>query len=79
MSTQVGPKYPSNGASEGKTNQWINPGNIIAEDSAVTFGAASKDDSAFLVATGFDFSSIPDNAQIVGIKIEINGQWVFFL
>lgn len=79
MSTQVGPEYPTTGSQEGGGEVWFSPNNIISDNGQVALADASGGDTKYLVATGFDFSSVPDSANIVGILIELEGQWVNFI
>jgi hypothetical protein len=68
----IGPQYPTSGASSGSP-AWSNPGNILASDDslATVVHMYSSFTSAWLIATGFDFSSIPAGATINGILAEI--------
>jgi hypothetical protein len=75
MSTQVGPKFPTTEDTEGSGQPWyfgsplFGEYTIFAQDSLGP--AQSTSPSAYLIAGGFDFSSIPDTAQIVGIQIDV--------
>jgi len=49
---------------------WVNPGNITAKDGTYTRAESESgggEDSSNLIATGFDFSAIPEDATLVGI------------
>lgn len=74
MSTQVGPKFPTTESSEGTGQPWFFGDiffqyTILAQDSVGP--AQSTDPSATLVAGGFNFSELPDTAQIVGIQLGV--------
>lgn len=50
------------------TVAWVNPGNITASDNTwATCGLGGGQVSLWLVATNFDFSSIPNDAVIVSV------------
>lgn len=68
-----GPNYAGTGENDASygSNDWVNPGNITAEDASVsTFLAFGADTSNYLKATNFGFS-IPSGATIDGILVEI--------
>lgn len=68
-----GPNSPSSGTTEagGGSVDWASPGNITASDNNRATAALSKADiSYYLKGTGFGFS-IPSNARIDGITVEI--------
>lgn len=69
----AGPNSPSSGSTEtgGGTVNWSNPGNITSsDDSRATAALGKRGISYYLKGTGFSFS-IPDNAHIDGITVEI--------
>ena len=80
MST-TGAKAPTVASSTSETgwagNAWLTPENLYgAGDAAIT--AATFDagvHSRVLRAYGFDFSAIPDNATITGVKVIIGGAY----
>lgn len=73
----IGPNYPTAGTNEGATGgTWINPNGITAEGGVIARVDPSGADTKFLVATGFDFSSVPDGATIIGIEISIRGSFI---
>lgn len=58
------------------TVAWTLPGNIVASDnSSATASLNSNAVSRWLVATNFDFSSIPDDAVILGVTGTIEGKY----
>jgi hypothetical protein len=66
-----GPTVTSNDASVG-TLSWSTTNNIFTSDnSRATVSLGKNEISNYLVATGFDFSGIPDGAVILGITVEI--------
>lgn len=74
--SSIGPKYPTAGANEGASGgTWSNTGAITADGGGSASVDPSGADTKFLVATGFDFSAIPDNAQIIGIEISFRAQF----
>ncbi|WP_319499382.1 VWA domain-containing protein [uncultured Draconibacterium sp.] len=64
--------YAGNGSNNGDGDSWDSPGNIDADDGQTASLLLQSGDSKNLHATGFNFSSIPDNATINGITVEIN-------
>jgi hypothetical protein len=47
---------------------WTNPGNVVSDN---TTDATVTVPSSYLVTSGYDFSSIPDNATIVGVTVRV--------
>lgn len=72
--TSAGPRSPTtatNNTSLG-TISWSSPNNVFLSDNQRATVILSNDQiSNYLVATGFDFSAIPDNATITGILVNI--------
>ncbi len=76
----TGEKYPTLGETVAESpwsdDTWVTPTNIYSDNGntanviAATFDA--NDQTYVLKATGFDFSSIPDNSTINGITCRIN-------
>ncbi len=50
---------------------WTNPNNALSQDD--NYATWKNTDQSYLVLTGFDFSSIPDSAQIDGVTILVRG------
>lgn len=79
--TMTGPKLPTAGANEGTGTAWFNTDRITTIGAPGAGGAVGSSatvlhwttGSQYLVATGFDFSAIPDTDVIVGIEIVLNG------
>lgn len=69
----TGDKFPTSGTNVDRSGAtaWTNPGNITADDASVASVSAASD---YLVATGFDFSAIPDAANIVGVTVKVEWQ-----
>jgi hypothetical protein len=83
----VGPRYGTGSSVSQKSSRdtnvvfsWLHPGNIGADDDATAMlglpavSLGYEDWAGWyaeLVASGFDFSSIPDEALIDGVKVEI--------
>lgn len=70
-------KYPGSGTNDASvgTAAWSNPGNIVADDTSYAsrqWTSGFPQVSQYLKGTNFDFSSIPDDAVIVGIDLTIN-------
>lgn len=76
----TGEKFPTLGeaVAEGAwaDDIWVTPTNIYSDNAATANITAttfdSGDQSYVLKATGFDFSSIPDNATILGVTVRVN-------
>jgi hypothetical protein len=76
----TGAKFPTLGqsvsASPWSNNGWTTPTNIYADDGAtanITAATYDTNDRSFLlIATGFDFSAIPDGSTIDGVQVVIN-------
>ena len=79
----TGQVYPTLGTSVSESpwsdNGWTTPENIYAADAAnanVTAATFDSPDQTYVLkATGFDFSSIPDDAVINGVTVRINAQY----
>ena len=66
---------PGTAASTGTGTGWSGAGNITIPGSPyATASIADGSSSSYLQATNYNFSSIPDNAIILGIKVDINRQ-----
>lgn len=68
--------YPSTGSNVTGlgTIAWADTGNIVSDNNTnatAAFGSGSGASTNWLVATGFDFSSIPDGSTIDGIVMEM--------
>jgi hypothetical protein len=50
---------------------WVNPGNITADDATYATNALSSGESDWLVADTFDLSAIPDDSVITGVRVKI--------
>ncbi|MCA9361927.1 hypothetical protein KC906_00990, partial [Candidatus Kaiserbacteria bacterium] len=76
----TGQVYPTLGTSVSESpwsdNAWTTPTNIYTDNAATANVTASTFDSYdqtyVLKATGFDFSSIPDSATILGVTVRVN-------
>ena len=66
---------PGTAASTGTGTGWSGAGNITTPGSPYASASiADGSSSSYLQATNYNFSSIPDNAIILGIKVDINRQ-----
>ncbi len=76
----TGQVYPTLGTTVAETpwldDTWVGPTNIYADDgvtaSVTTSNYDTGDQTYVLKATGFDFSSIPNNATITGVTVRVN-------
>lgn len=68
VGSNTGPGYPPNAS-------WSNPSNITADDgSSASIGFfEGGQDGDFLVASSFGFQTLPENAIIDGIQVDIEG------
>lgn len=70
----IGPVNPSTAVNTTGigTTAWLNPVYVYASDNSRSTGPLSRDSiTNYLIATGFDFSAIPDGAVILGITVEV--------
>jgi len=72
----VGPQPPTTVDQAGATNPWVNLPNVLTQDGqyaqVTLYGTSNQVNSSnTLLITGFDFSTIPDNATILGIQVKI--------
>ncbi|WP_163409256.1 beta strand repeat-containing protein, partial [Flavobacterium ajazii] len=63
-------KFPTSGTN-GSGNTWTNPTNIYANDNVYATRSLNNTTSALINATGYDFSTIPNNATITNIEVII--------
>ena len=54
---------------------WTNPGNITASDNTYATASLNNSVSRWLVATNFNFSTIPDDAVILGVTGTIEAKY----
>lgn len=73
----VGPVIAGTGASLAGigTVAWTNPDRITASDNTYTIAATSSSVSHWLVATNFDFSTIPNDAIILGVTGTVEAKY----
>lgn len=69
--TSSGNTAPGTGANLDRAgvSDWTSPGNILSDDNATAACTGGASGSDYLVASNFNFSSIPDNAVILGITV----------
>ncbi len=80
MASTTGQVYPTLGETIAESpwldNTWTTPTNIYSDNTATAHVTAASydanDQTYVLKATGFDFSSIPDNSTIDGVTIRMN-------
>lgn len=67
----TGAKFPTSGttADRASATAWTNPGFITADDTSYATAAVPTD---YLIATGYDFSSIPNGSVIQGVTVVVN-------
>jgi len=73
----VGPKTGTSAATSGGTVSWATPSNGLASDNNYTTHTTSTTaaNMPYLNITGYDFSSIPDDATITGISLSIERKY----
>src|SRR5262245_10412728 len=66
----TGNKFPTVGANVDRAGNtaWTNPGNVVSDN---TTDATVVVPSDYLVTSSYDFSSIPDDAVILGVTVRV--------
>jgi hypothetical protein len=69
----TGNVFPGTGSSVARSSAtaWTDPSNIVSDNGSDATCSSGSSGSAYLVASGFDFSSIPDDATILGITVRV--------
>ncbi len=70
LTSSVGPNFAGTTSNFSATNPWVNPGNATTNNSNYATYSTSNSTSTYLVSSNYGFS-IPSNATISGIKLEI--------
>lgn len=67
----TGNVFPGTGANTDRSaaTDWVNPGNILADENTTASCTGGATGSDYLIASNFNFSSIPFNAIITGITV----------
>jgi hypothetical protein len=79
----TGEKFPTLGETVSEAphsdDTWVTPTNIYTDNAATANVTATTfdtgDQTYVLKATGFDFSSIPDDATILGVTVRVNAYY----
>lgn len=53
----------------GGATDWVSPGNILANENTTASCTGGASGSDYLIASNFNFSSIPQNSTIIGVTV----------